>query len=283
MLKNKIDNLEKNGFSIFRNIFSDDEMQKLIEIGNRKCSMINYEGSIEGDLINDNEIREIIFKDEVISIMKSIVKNKKLMYFYDSQIHCKPNQRIFHNDARNYDVNPRKKNYPVYRLGIFLQDHTDYSGGIKFRKNSHRRHILNKLLLKNILTGKQDIKDPISFMNFGKIVNAKTRLGDLGIWSLRTQHSGGAVIPKLFNNLGLLPFIDNYIPKILKKPEHKNRIAIFYTFGEDSTALSNYIDYKFENKNDLEHWNKSYVDNNVLEFANSKGFEIHNKIIGYLS
>ena len=91
----------------------------------------------------------------------------------------------------------------------------------------------------------------------------------------------GAVIPKLFNNLGLLPFIDNYIPKILKKPEHKNRIAIFYTFGEDSTALSNYIDYKFENKNDLEHWNKSYVDNNVLEFANSKGFEIHNKIIGY--
>ena len=278
-IKNELDN---SGFTFVKNIFSEEEMNHLKSISHKECSLVDYKKGVSGDVINNKNIRNIIFKDSVIDIMRSIVNNKDLVYTFDSQIHCKPNRRIFHTDARNDEVNPRKNNYPIYRLGIFLQDHKDYSGGIKFRKNSHRRHIINKHLIKNILLGKQNLSDPISFFNFGKIVNARTEVGDLGIWSLRTEHSGGAVIPKLFSNIAFLPFIDNLIPSILKKPEHENRVAIFYTFGEASNCLNNYIDYKIKNDKDKEHWEKSFIDNDVMQFTEKKGFSIHQKLFDLL-
>ena len=37
--------------------------------------------------------------------------------------------------------------------------------------------------------------------NFGRIVNARTKIGDMVIWNLRTDHSGGAVLNKFFPNI----------------------------------------------------------------------------------
>jgi hypothetical protein len=271
--------LSKHGYTIVRNVFSELEMDILIKACHNKCALNNYKDSVSGDVINNVDIRNIIFNANVISIIDSIVNGKEPVYFLDSQIHCKSNRRIFHTDARNYQVNPRVYNYPIYRLGIYMQDHTNFSGGIKFRSNSHRRHILNKLLIKNVLLGKQGLNDPISFLNIGKIINARTKIGDLVIWSLRTQHSGGAVIPKFLPSMAFHPFFDNFIPNVLKKPEHDRRVSVFYTFGEDSIPLSKYIEYKLNNPNDLEHWNNSYIDNSILSFAEERGFSIHEKII----
>ena len=266
--------LNKNGFLIIRNVFTNEEVTKLTKHCSSKCSLLSYEKSVPGDVFDVPELRTILFKKEIINLMKEVLNNE-VTYFRDSQIHCKPNRRIFHTDAREDYKNPRKSVYPIYRLGVFLQDHKDFSGGIKFRTNSHRRIIFNKLALKNLLTGKGFHNDLKVYLNTGKIVNARTRLGDLVIWNLRTEHSGGAVLPKFNNDSAFLPRIDQYLPRSLKLPEHENRMSIFYAFGHNSQELDDYVNYKKKNVNDLEHRNSLSTQIDVLsEQAKGMGFSL---------
>jgi hypothetical protein len=268
------DDLNQNGFLIIRNVFSSEEVTKLTNYCTSKCSLLSYDKSVPGDVFDVPELRTILFKKEIINLMKEVLQNE-VTYFRDSQIHCKPNRRIFHTDARHDYKNPRDSVYPIFRLGVFLQDHKDFSGGIKFRSNSHRRVIFNKLALKNLLTGRGFHNDLRVYLNTGKIVNARTKLGDLVIWNLRTEHSGGAVLPKFNNDSAFLPKIDEYLPNFLKLPEHDKRMSIFYTFGQESKELEDYVDYKKNNLNDLEHRNNLSNEVDMLsDQAKSMGFSL---------
>ena len=248
----QLNELKENGFLLIKEVFTEDEVEKLQSYCQQSCSLVSFEKSIPGDIFDDETLRPILFKKKIIKLLHEIL-GEPPVYFRDSQIHCKPNERVFHSDSRADYLNPRKSDYPIYRLGVFMQDHSNHSGGIKFRKNSHRRLIFNKLNIKNLFTGKGFHKDPIVYLNFGKIENAKAKLGDIVIWSLRTEHSGGAVIPKFFTNLAVIPKFDNFIPNFLKLPEHKNRMSIFYAFGKDGPQLKSYLEYKKNNINDEEH------------------------------
>lgn len=266
--------LNQNGFLIIRNVFTSEEVAKLTEYCTSKCSLLSYEKSVPGDVFDVPELRTILFKKEIINMMREVLQNE-VIYFRDSQIHCKPNRRIFHTDAREDYKNPRESVYPIFRLGIFLQDHKNFSGGIKFRTNSHKRIISNKLALKNLITGKGFHNDIRVYFNNGKIVNARTELGDLVVWNLRTEHSGGAVLPKFNNDLAFLPKIDQYLPNFLKLPEHEKRMSIFYAFGEESKELDDYVDYKKNNINDLEHRNSLSNEEDMLsDQAKNMGFSL---------
>ena len=252
-LRNKeIEVLKEQGFLLLKNIFTTDEVEVMQEHCMRECSLRSFNSSVPGDIFENDLLRSILFKKEVINIMETILEDE-VVYFRDSQIHCAPNKRIFHLDSRADYRNPRLSTYPIYRLGVFMQEHVNYSGGIKFRVNSHRRIIFNKLNLRKLLSGKGFHNDPLVYLNMGKVVNVKANLGDLIIWNLRTEHSGGAVITKLFNNSGFMPFIDEWIPEFLKKPEHSLRMAIFFALAKDTEELRRYIEYKKNNQKDTEH------------------------------
>ncbi len=269
----QVKSLKDNGFLLVKGVFSGAEVIKLQDYCSKRCTLVSFNQSIPGDVLEIPELRPILFKKEIIDLVGDILSDVPV-YFRDSQIHCKPNERIFHSDARADKNNPRKSNYPIYRLGVFMQDHKKFSGGIKFRTNSHKRLILNKLNFKNLLTGKGFHNDPIVYFNTGKIVNAKAELGDIVIWSLRTEHSGGAVIPRFFENKAFIPKIDSYFPKFLKLKEHSERMSIFYAFGKDSHELNEYVNFKKNNINDLEHRESLSTDIDQLkEYSKQSGFK----------
>ena len=100
------------------------------------CDDLSNNGTVAPlviDLIRYDKIREFAFHDKLVSLMKLLIEDD-LYYFGDSTIHFKPNQRIFHTDARPEGFVEKFKNYPIFRVGIYLQDHFNYSGGLKLRK-----------------------------------------------------------------------------------------------------------------------------------------------------
>ena len=143
-------------------------------------------------------------------------------------------------------------------MGFFFQDHSLHSGGIKFRTGSHKKLLYYGKFLKTlipsifkVLLGKLSIK---SLLNTGKIVNAKSEMGDVVIWNLRTEHSGGAVILKDDPDNALLPYQDEQIPDNKKLPEHDIRMAVFCCFAASHQATESYISWKVNNKGYKDHW-----------------------------
>ena len=76
----------------------------------------------------------------------------------------------------------------------------------------------------------------------------------------RTEHSGGAVIPKFLENLSFSPTIIKLF-SFLKLKEHQTRMSVL-CIGRDSQALKDYVDFKKNNINDEEH--RKSLSSNVL-------------------
>lgn len=257
---NLINLMNKNGFVIIKNVFSKEEIKNLEKICFNHCSINNFKSSPKQDALSLKGIDNFILTRKFLDPIKKIL-NDNVVYFGDSALHCKPNERLFHKDARADKKDPLFSEYQIYRVGVFLQDHYAYSGGIKFRRGSHKKLSFRLSSLKKILTRKASLS---SILNFGRIVNARTKIGDMVIWNLRTDHSGGAVLNKFFPNIGFLPIIDEYTPNFLKKPENSNRMAIFSSFGAPSDELEKYLKYKINDKRYIEHWNNSSFNSHEI-------------------
>ena len=67
----------------------------------------------------------------------------KTTYFGNSSIFYGKSLGLnnFHIDARN-DEESYSVDYPIYRAAIYLQNHKDFSGGIKFRSKSHKKLLI---------------------------------------------------------------------------------------------------------------------------------------------
>ena len=79
--------------------------------------------------------------------------------------------------TRNYLHGPDwSEDYKMIRIGVYLQDHDKFSGGVKLEEGSHK----------------------LPF-NKGKRVLADTKAGDVVVWDLRTYHSGNSVKIKTFS------------------------------------------------------------------------------------
>ena len=254
------DFLEMNGYLIIKEVFSLEEIMQVKEKCSYHCSINDFKKSPDGDILSLEGMGEFMLDQRFIDIAKDVL-GEDVVYFGDSALHCKPNKRIFHKDSRADNVDPQKSEYPLYRMGIFLQDHSKHSGGIKFRKGSHKKVLLNKEFIKRYFKGTAKLT---SFLNFGSIVNASSEIGDVIIWNLRTDHSGGAVIPKYFHSLAFPPYIDGVIPNWLKLKEHTIRMAIFTTIAAPSSTTDNYLMNKIRNKMYIKHWENCHFDANEM-------------------
>lgn len=264
--------LKKNGFVIIRNHFSESEINKVREKCFNYCKIDNFTENADGDILSLNGVSDFILSEKYMGIIKKILDDD-VVYFGDSSLDCSPNSRMFHKDARNDKKDPSKSDYNIYRVAVFMQDHFKNSGGIKFRKGSHKKIKFSLGNVLKILLGKRSIR---SIFNFGRIINARSRIGDIVIWNLRTDHSGGAVLNKIIPNLGFLPIIDGITPSFLKYPEPKHRMALFCCFGKDTESLRDYLNYKVNDKRYKRHWKLSKFNN--PEILN-KAEELNIKII----
>jgi hypothetical protein len=263
---------ENEGYLIIKNVFTPEEIETL-----RKKAYLQYEIDTKksltfslpnmptkaryskGDLLSKELLRDTLLDDRILKIARTILNNDNIVYFGDSSYQIGVGLRGFHRDnidRTDYTGPDWNGEYTLIRIGIYLQDHKNYSGGLKVKIGSH--------------------KNPN-----GKPIFVGTEIGDVALWSLKTLHSGNAVKLKLFPNLSIDKG-EGRIPSFLKKDEAKERISFFMTFGLRSSHMDRYInEYTLKRKDTLEHAQASKFDSTVIEMAKQKRLEILKPIPEY--
>jgi hypothetical protein len=190
-------------------------------------------------------------------VVKSLLGTEHPVYFGDSSYSIG-----FEGGTGFHKDNPDKFNgngpdwktpYTIIRMGIYTQDHKDYSGCLALRDKSH-----NSV---SITTGKPFL--------------APTEPGDLVIWTLRTTHSGYGKRLKFASNFFVPLRFYRFIPEFLFKPEEKIRNVLFLTYAkENDNHLHRYVRYLKNRRYMMEIWQNSVFKPEIIARAKRSGLEI---------
>ena len=207
----------------------------------------------KGDILSKDILRKYMLDDRILHLVKSVL-GADPVYFGDSNYHLGTGFRGFHRDnvdrtdmtAPDWDGD-----YPIVRLAIYMQDHKNYSGGLKIRVGTHKNA-------------------------WGKPVFIDSEEGDVVIWNLRTMHSGNAVRIRFFRNLSINKARrEGMIPRFLIKDQQKERATLFMTFGLKSRHLDRYIEKHVLGRDDVKGYLQvSRFDPIVFEEARKKNLEV---------
>lgn len=208
----------------------------------------------KGDLLSKEKLHPILLDDRILQIAKTVLGSDDLIYFGDSSYQIGTGLRGFHRDnIDRTDLNGPdwKGEYTLIRLGIYLQNHKDYSGGLKLKAGSHKNAD-------------------------GKVIFVGNEVGDVAVWSLKTLHSGNAVRLKFFPNFSINKAgREGMVPAFLKKDQQHERISLFMTFALKSSHLDRYInEYSLKRKDTLDNLRASVYSNNALELAKQKHVQV---------
>jgi hypothetical protein len=121
-------------------------------------------------------------------------------------------------------------------------------------------------------------------------VNVRSRVGDLVVWNLRTDHAGAATllrfIPWLYverRNIGawqpryLVPIdrpVSMSIPRVLIADEEPKRVALFFTLGLDDAHRARYTAYLKTRMYAVDLWKQSQYSPDVWESARGKSIKV---------
>ena len=265
-----VDQFWKDGFSHIRGLFSPDVIRSL-----RQTIVSKGIKSFRGDLLTYPELRDLVFDNRLLNLVRQVLDSDKLVYCGDSNVTA--GSRGFHKDNVDRD-DPNGPDwttgrYTVVRVGIYLQDHSVNSGGLNVIRGSHER--VDTSGLENVYL--------------------RTRVGDAAIWSLRTTHSGSGYMHRFNPGLAIPPdWLDSresQIPKrkIVKRylargqrlirklqirPASEGRVACFMSFGVGDHHQQRFIDCLKSRQYAIDLWNASEYDDDVLRRAKEVGLEV---------
>jgi hypothetical protein len=246
--KPEIDRFESDGYLVVKDVIPVQQIQEIrdafetIREKSKKAGNVLYDPKypdatfIRGDLPSFSELDPfdfLVFNKNVVDIVKSLI-GTDIVYFGESNTQSGLAVRGNHKDSRVSDREDAsgldwQGDYPLVRVGIYLNDSDVYSGGVKIMPGSHK-----------IPTSK--------FRGGGDNVDAKA--GDLVIWKLTTTHSGNAKRFKFMKNLSLHPRIEDFIPAMFERLNPIERRAMFVVYGAAGDHLERYIKY-FEGRSDV--------------------------------
>jgi len=258
---------EENGFLIVKQVFSPSEIadfrkkayeqyaldtQKKLDF--QLPNLPTKAKYAKGDLLSKELFHQVLLDDRILKIARTILGSDDLIYFGDSSYQIGTGLRGFHRDnidRTNLDGEDWKGEYTLIRLGIYLQDHKSYSGGLKIKAGTHKQAD-------------------------GKVVFVDSEIGDVVLWSLKTIHSGNAVRLKFFPNYSINSAgKENLVPQFLKKDQQQERISLFMTFALKSNHLNHYInEYTRKRADMIAHAKASIHQPDALAIAKQKNIEI---------
>ena len=250
--KQLVSNFKDRGWSLIKSVFSTAEVARFREIANQL-----KDEQYSADLLGHPLTRTILFDDRILSTVKQFLGTDDLVYFGDSSctISKQPGSAHFHKD------NPDKLNgngpdwqeeYPVIRLGIYLQNHDRFSGALAIRDRSHKTN---------------DLKAGSPFY-------VDNQVGDLSAWYLTTTHAGYSKRLKFAPNFFLNTSLYRFVPDFMFVPEEQYRIAYFMTFGKKGPLLDRYLRYLKTREYMVQAWKKSKYDQSCFDFAEAKGIQL---------
>jgi len=261
------------GYAAVKNVFSKDEVLHLREhlgkVKHRALQTNSFETDpkcpnlrlILGDVLSHQELAPldyVLLDDRILAIARQIL-GPQLVYFGDSSIQAGEGIRGFHKD--NVDrTDPNgpdwRGEYQLIRFGIYAQDHSHHSGGLKIRLKSH-----------NFCSN-----------HLGRAVNLATESGDVVVWYLRTTHSGNNVRIRYMPDLCMHPRIETLMPYSWRVPEELERFAVFGTFAAPGDHLERYLKY-MEGRSDYRpHLLRGGWNTDLHEFLRRKNVEMRKPI-----
>jgi hypothetical protein len=235
------DRFARDGFVVVRNVFSAPEIEDMRACVRQQIEVDRAEGKFEdafyqymgvrsgrGDLLSKIHLRGILLDPRILDTARSLLPAKPLLYFGESTYQLGSSGRYFHRD--NVDRGKAEGpdwcgDYPLLRMGIYLQDHRRHSGGLKVRIGSHRH-------------------------DGGRACLVDSEPGDVVVWNMRTLHSGNAVRLRFWpsfaalapnGQLRRLRLGEDMIPGWLQLPVERERAALFMSYGVESPHLDRYI------------------------------------------
>lgn len=231
------DDLERDGFCAARGVFSTVEIARLrdavgaaIYRSDRQNpdnqTLAATQHIAVGDLLAQPELDGfdyLIFNQKLLAVIRELV-GERLVYFGDSSVQMGEGTRGFHKDCVHREDSSGtdwQSPYDLVRFGLYLQDHSRHSGGLKVRRGSHR----------------------VADSTTGAALNVDSREGDLIVWKLTTSHSGNVVRPRWWPSMCLHPGLEGRVPRGLRIPEHRTRMSLFGTLAAPGRHLDTYLDY----------------------------------------
>ena len=241
---------EKHGWVIIKDFFSDDDIRK-IKAGTER----SIKESMKVDLLCNPYLNEMtVLNPKIIAVVKELLEGDPV-YIGDSSISNKDLAMSLHKDNPDrFDSNAPdwQSKYSVLRIGIYLQDYTEKSGGLILRDKSHLYPTRWK----------------------GKVVNVKSSPRDLILWNLRTTHSGNAKRLTLLPNLDLNPYVCKLMPNFMFKATPETRMALFLSYGKDDHHLKRYITYLKTRNYAVDRWKHMQITKELIAQGDKVGLKI---------
>jgi hypothetical protein len=241
--------MDQNGWIWEKAVFSKEEIAQI-----RQWAIEGKKKNPKGDLFQDENLWKVLMDDRILKIVKQVM-GENPVYFGDSNISFDVSDNGFHKD--NVDrFNPEggdwKGPYTIIRMGIYLQDHTQHSGGITLREKSHK----------------------VPGVGHGKILNVRSAEGDVLSWFLTTTHSANAHVLNFAPNWHLHPRLVRRIPKFLVQPKIRPRIALFFSWAVNDDKLQRFTEYLKTREYGVERWRNSVYPADRIEAAKQKGVTV---------
>jgi Phytanoyl-CoA dioxygenase (PhyH) len=255
----------KTGYAIKYNVFSKEEIvnmrervkQQLEEDQKNNLTFTLQNTSAcysRGDLLSKNHLNGILLDPRILQIAKDVLNTEHLVYFGDSTYQTGTGARGFHRDNvdRIFKSGPDwTPEYNLVRIGIYLQDHAKFSGGLKVKVGSHAN------------------RD-------GKTIFINSNAGDVAVWSLKTLHSGNAVRLKGLPGVSIdHSSIENRIPAFLKKEQQQERMSLFMTFGVPGPHVDRFIaEYMLKREDVLLNLKANVYSDDARKLLQSRNIEL---------
>ena len=198
-----------------------------------------------GELLSHPKLRRVLFEEKLYEIARTLLESTPI-YFGDSGVNVGTGQRGWHRDNRIPDrwvqtAEDWNGRYNLIRFGIYLQDHSKYSGGLGVRIGSHE---VSPALRWLDGKGFNRISRSLQLSTaYGKAFAVPTVPGDVVVWNLRTAHTGNTVRLRGIPSVKPWVPIENNAPSFVRMDENKERVALFITLAAEGRHLNSYIDY----------------------------------------
>lgn len=242
----------RDGFTLIRGAYTPGEIHQM------RRDALNHKGEHKGDLLSNPFLNRVQLDGKMTEIARRILDTDDLIYYGDTAIAIRPGGPGWHKDnADRADPNAPdwRSPYTQLRFGIYLQDHHDHSGGLNIRVGSH------------------DVCD----FETGKVLQLRSRVGDIGVWSMRITHSAAATMLKWAPGRNRYPDpfeVEKINPKrILPRPEQR-RIAIFSAIGRDDEHAERYVEYLKTRGYAISQWRHTIYTDDQLEGMAKQGVKV---------
>ena len=139
------DHYRLHGYTILRNVFNPKEIATLRD----ECRVKG-----QSTYIGPRDFNGLLLSEQLIEPLRPLL-GPRIVLFGDSS--SKSDDRVtdwssrhFHVDARGDDFDYTRP-YPLLRIGIYLQDHDVYSGGLKLRPGSWTRFCVEQYGMRRLI------------------------------------------------------------------------------------------------------------------------------------